>query len=127
MNTTLNDLITGAIQLAGDNLTSHGAKLWQSVGGRTCPIGWGGCSQTVFEDLKTGEVDYGEPGGPGHQDCVHYCRHGMNPPPPEDANDEDQPPKGKEEGHRKTGTQQFKLDSGAIYGNGDSGFVVEPK
>ena len=34
---------------------------------------------------------------------------------------------GKEEGHRKTGTQQFKLDSGAIYGNGDSGFVVEPK
>ena len=34
---------------------------------------------------------------------------------------------GKEEGQRKTGTQQFKLDSGAIYGNGDSGFVVEPK
>ena len=34
---------------------------------------------------------------------------------------------GKEEGQRKTGTQQFKLDSGAIFGNGDSGFVVEPK
>ena len=34
---------------------------------------------------------------------------------------------GKEQGKRKTGTQQYKLDSGAIYGNGDSGFVVEPK
>ena len=34
---------------------------------------------------------------------------------------------GKEQGHRKTGTQQFKLDSGVIYGNRDSGFVVEPK
>ena len=34
---------------------------------------------------------------------------------------------GKEQGQRNTGTQQFKLDSGAIYGNGDSGFVVEPK
>ena len=30
------------------------------------------------------------------------------------------------EGQRGTGTQQFKLDyGGAIYGNGDSGFVVE--
>lgn len=28
-------------------------------------------------------------------------------------------------GLRDTGTQQFKLDTGAIYGNGDSGFVVE--
>ena len=93
MVTTLNDLITGAIQLAGDNLTSHSAKLWQSVGGRTCPIGWGGCSQAVYVDIKTGDYDYGEPGGPGHQDCVRNCRHGMNPPPVPD-DDEDQPPKG---------------------------------
>ena len=34
---------------------------------------------------------------------------------------------GKEQGQRNTGTQHFKLDAGAIYGNGDSGFVVEPK
>ena len=34
---------------------------------------------------------------------------------------------GKEQGQRNTGTQQFKLDSGAIYGNSDSGFVVEPR
>jgi len=93
MNTALNDLITGAIQLAGDNLTSHGAKLWQNVGGRTCPIGWGGCAQAVYVDIKAGNYDYGEPGGPGHQDCVRNCRHGMNlPPAPDD--DEDQPPKG---------------------------------
>lgn len=32
------------------------------------------------------------------------------------------------EGERKTGTQQFKLDSsGTVYGNGDSGFVVEAR
>lgn len=102
MNTALNDLITGAIQLAGDRLTSHNAKLWTNIGGRSCPIGWGGCSQPVFEDLKTGEVDYGEPGGPGHQDCVRNCRHGMNPPPaPDDDDDEDQPPKNED---RKGGT-----------------------
>lgn len=30
------------------------------------------------------------------------------------------------EGLRGTGTQQFKLDAGgAIYGNGDSGFVIK--
>ena len=28
-------------------------------------------------------------------------------------------------GLRDTGTQQFKLDTGAIYGNGDSGFIIE--
>ena len=32
------------------------------------------------------------------------------------------------EGERKTGTQQFKLGAGGvIYGNGDSGFVVEAR
>mgnify|MGYP006914449625 FL=1 len=90
----LNDLINGAIQLAGGNLTSHNARLWQSEGGRTCPLGWGDCSQAVYVDIKTGEYDYGEPGGPGYQDCVRYCRHGMNPPPaPDDDDYEDQPPK----------------------------------
>ena len=34
---------------------------------------------------------------------------------------------GKEQGLRGTGTQQFKMDAGTLYGNGDSGFVVEPK
>ena len=34
---------------------------------------------------------------------------------------------GKEQGQRNAGTQQFKLDSGAIYGNGDSGDDGEPQ
>ncbi len=97
MTTSLNDLITGAIQLAGDDLTSHSARLWKSEGGRACPIGWGDCSQAVYVDIKTGEYDYGGPGGPGYQDCVRYCRHGMNPPPaPDDDDYEDQPPKGED-------------------------------
>lgn len=62
---TLDDLITGAVQLAGETAVSHGARLWDSVGGRACPIGWGDCSQPVYVDIKTGEYDYGEPGGPG--------------------------------------------------------------
>lgn len=102
MALSLNDLINGAIQLAGGNLTSHNARLWQSEGGRTCPIGWGGCSQAVYVDIKTGECDYGEPGGPGYQDCVRYCKRGMNPPPVDDDDDDDgfdiefQPPKGED-------------------------------
>lgn len=81
MTPGLNDLITGAIQLAGDAGVAHAARLWQSEGGRTCPLGWGGCSQPVFVDLKTGDYDYGEPGGPGHADCVRNCKHGMSPRP----------------------------------------------
>lgn len=88
MTPLLNDLITGAIQLAGDAGVAHAARLWQNEGGRTCPLGWGGCSQPVFVDLKTGAYDYGEPGGPGHTDCLRNCRHGMQPrPQDEDIND----------------------------------------
>jgi len=76
MTPSLNELITGAIQLAGDTLVSHGARLWQSEGGRTCPLGWHDCSQSVYVDIKTGEYDYGEPGGPGHSDCMSHCKHG---------------------------------------------------
>jgi hypothetical protein len=84
----LNELVTAAIQLAGDSAVSHAARLWQSEGGRGCPLGWGGCSQPVFVDLKTGEYDYGEPGGPGYADCLRNCRHGMQPrPQDEDIND----------------------------------------
>ncbi len=82
---TLNDLITAAMQLAGtEGQVSHGARLWQSEGGRRCPLDWDNCSQAVYVDLKTGEYDYGEPGGPGHADCVRHCPHGMEPPPPDE-------------------------------------------
>ena len=81
----LNDLITAAIQLAGtEDQVSHNARLWQMEGGRTCPLGWGGCSQPVYVDLKTGEYDYGKPGGPGHADCQRNCKHGMAPPDDDD-------------------------------------------
>ena len=77
----LNDLITAAMALAGaEAVRNHDARLWHLEGGRRCPLGWGGCSQSVYVDLKTGEHDYGEPGGPGRRDCEEHCRHGMNPP-----------------------------------------------
>jgi hypothetical protein len=83
----LNDLITAAVQLAGaDDTVSHGVALWKSEGGRRCPLGWEECSQAVYVDLKTGAYDYGEPGGPGHTDCVRTCSHGMQPAP-EDENE----------------------------------------
>lgn len=78
----LNHLINAAMQLAGtDDLISHNARLWQSEGGRACPLGWDDCSQTVYVDLKTGEYDYGDPGGPGHADCMTTCRHGREQRP----------------------------------------------
>ena len=81
----LNELITAAMQLAGaDDAVSHGARLWKTEGGRRCPLDWDNCSQAVYVDLKTGEHDYGEPGGPGHADCVRHCPHGMEPQPPEE-------------------------------------------
>lgn len=78
---TLSNLITAAVQLGGtDDMVSHNARLWQMEGGRACPLGWGDCSQPVFVDIKTGEYDYGQRGGPGHADCERNCEHGMAPP-----------------------------------------------
>ena len=54
----LNDLITAAMELAGNEaVRNHDARLWHLEGGRRCPLGWGGCSQSVYVDLKTGEHD----------------------------------------------------------------------
>lgn len=87
---TLSELITAAMQLAGTaDQVSHGARLWKSEGGRRCPLAWEECSQAVYVDVATGEYDYGEPGGPGHADCMRYCRHGMEPPPPPEYFDSD--------------------------------------
>ena len=74
----LNRLITAAMELAcDDGRVSHGSRLWESIGGRQCPLGWPHCSQPVYMDIKTGEYDYGEPGGPGHAVCTDTCSHGM--------------------------------------------------
>jgi hypothetical protein len=76
----LASLIADAVALAHPDETVHGGRLWRSIGGRACPIGWEHCSQPVFEDIRTGETDYGEPGGPGHADCLANCRERMRPP-----------------------------------------------
>ena len=39
MTPTLNDLITGAVQLAGGDSTANGGRLWHMEGGRSCPLG----------------------------------------------------------------------------------------
>ena len=85
MTPTLNDLITGAVQLAGGDSTANGGRLWHMEGGRSCPLGWDDCSQPVFVDLASGEHDYGQPGGPGHDDCRRNCSHGMQPCTEDDA------------------------------------------
>lgn len=85
MTPTLNDLITGALVLAGaETAAAHGGRIWHMEGGRRCPIGWWDCSQPVYVDLASGEHDYGQPGGPGAADCARNCRHGLVPPEPED-------------------------------------------
>lgn len=69
-------LIDTAIKLANnDNYYSYGTRLWKAEGGRPCPLHLNdNCTQTVYIDLVTGEYDYGGPGGPGHDECVHYCQ-----------------------------------------------------
>jgi hypothetical protein len=82
MTALLGQLITDALALAGDDSkVMHGGRLWKFEGGRSCPIDWHDCSQAVYRDLRTDAWDYGEPGGPGHADCVRTCPHGMQPPP----------------------------------------------
>lgn len=78
-------LVEDAKALAAPDETAFGGRMWRSIGGRSCPIGWHHCSQAVFEDVRTGEVDYGARGGPGHAECQRTCPEGMHPAPePED-------------------------------------------
>lgn len=77
---TLQQLIDDATALANPDDTMHGGRLWRSEGGRACPIGWDHCSQPVFVDVRTGDYDYGERGGPGHASCVATCSERMQPP-----------------------------------------------
>lgn len=77
MTPMLNDLITAAVQLAGGDSVARAGRLWHAEGGRACPLGWDDCSQPVFVDLASGAYDYGQPGGPGHDDCMAHCHHDM--------------------------------------------------
>lgn len=69
---TLRHLISEAVALAGGNTCASGHD-WGTDGGRSCPHGAIQCSQTVYKCVRCGEYDYGEAGGPGHDDCLRGC------------------------------------------------------
>lgn len=58
-------------------LCSRGKHHWTADGGRSCPKGAFDCSQTVFRCDHCGQYDYGEAGGPAHEECKRLC--GLNP------------------------------------------------
>ena len=67
----LHELLAEAVALGGGDLCAAGHD-WRHEGGRACPhkeTVWG--SQPVYRCARCGEYDYGEPDGPGHDDCVN--------------------------------------------------------
>ena len=76
---SLQRLIAEAVVLAGGK--HQCAELghdWHATGGRQCPRNpdaW--CSQAVYECRSCDEIDYGDPGGPGHRECYKEgpCSH----------------------------------------------------
>ena len=73
----LTRLVAQARSLANDGPCAEG-HLWVTDGGRSCPHAdtdrdCGG-SQAVYVCDRCGAQDYGDPGGPGHADCVKGCR-----------------------------------------------------
>ena len=70
---TLQQLIANA---RIDHPCSQGHE-WVSDAGRSCPNDPDcGGSQAVYHCTRCGDYDYGEPGGPGHTDCLKFCRVG---------------------------------------------------
>jgi hypothetical protein len=87
----LQHLVAEAVALGGGDLCAAGHD-WQSVGGTQpcddCPIeteraeleALGAPSRlmlhgrAVYQCERCGAWDYGDRGGPGHADCVKYCR-----------------------------------------------------
>lgn len=75
MASDLTRLIAEASVLAGG---AHPCAVlghkWVSIGGRRCPYAGEyaepNCSQTVYQCSACDVTDYGEPGGPGHHECV---------------------------------------------------------
>lgn len=71
---SLNRLIAEASVLAGGrHQCADLGHAWTAVGGRQCPrstdLYTPNCSQTVYECLSCGWQDYGEKGGPAHDEC----------------------------------------------------------
>lgn len=78
MTRALELLVSEARSLANDGPCA-GGHAWEMVGGRHCEHEE--CvdaqSQPVFECVKCGQFDYGEPGGPGHAFCATQCQRGL--------------------------------------------------
>lgn len=79
MTSALNALIHAASTELGSDACRAGKHDWQTMGGRGCPhpedVGYGCCSQAVYECRTCGEVDYGDEGGPGYADCHRRCEY----------------------------------------------------
>jgi hypothetical protein len=87
----LQHLVAEAVALGGGDLCAAGHD-WQSIGGTQpcddCPIEAERAAlealgtpprimlhgRAVYQCARCGQWDYGESGGPGHADCVQYCR-----------------------------------------------------
>jgi len=76
----LEALIREASTELGAEACRDGKHQWQSIGGRACPhpqeVGYGNCSQAVYECVICSATDYGYRGGPGWADCRDDCKHG---------------------------------------------------
>lgn len=69
----LSYLVAEAVALGGGNLCAAGHE-WESYGGRACPFGSFSCSQPVYRCTRCGDYDYGEKGGPAHDECTRCKR-----------------------------------------------------
>jgi len=70
------------IREAGRELSKSACQFdghdWVAEGGRACPMGAVGCSQTVYVCRSCGEHDYGNgEESPGKQDCQAVCGESM--------------------------------------------------
>ena len=70
---TLRQLVTEAQALAGSHPCVIFGHVWEFQGGRACDYCENG-SQSVFQCARCGDWDYGEPGGPGYEECKKECR-----------------------------------------------------
>ena len=76
MTFDLQNMIREASMELGSDACRNGKHQWQSEGGRGCPHDLtDNCGQAVYRCTTCGQHDYGEQGGPGHDDCERHCEH----------------------------------------------------
>ena len=78
MTMELQSLIREARTTLGSDACRAGRHQWTSEGEgcRGCPHDiTDDCGQGVYRCSVCGQHDYGETGGPGHNDCERFCQH----------------------------------------------------